>query len=229
MAAREFALLSLVNAGTSPATGTGIPHTGPTIRNEFNAFHAPSFSRPGFGRSILQPLQPGLQLRQVGRSKPTDVGVLKRSLTRPRHDRRDLSLRHTREPSCEGQDLVPQLGELRNRNVTVPTRAPSPRSLSAWLRLSRGASRTCTGAVRRAPVRFRRVTVPRFVGTVAIPWYSTIRIGMTIRGLGNTGHDLSAARHCSRQPGGLHLEVGVWRELCQKWRISTKFGASFTR
>jgi hypothetical protein len=40
---------------------------------------------------------------------------------------------------------------------------------------------------------------------------------------------LIAARHCSRQPGGLHLEVGAWRELCQKWRISTKFGASFTR
>ncbi len=36
---------------------------------------------------------------------------------------------------------------------------------------------------------------------------------MTIRGLGNTGRDLSAARHGWRQPGGLHLDLGAWRSV----------------
>ncbi len=44
-----------------------------------------SFQGFGFVRSILQPPHRSLQLRQVYWREPPDVGVLERSLTRPRH------------------------------------------------------------------------------------------------------------------------------------------------
>ena len=167
--------------GLLPAVLTGTRHNCPGVAavpreypvdhaQRLAAFHVTSLSGFRFVRGILQPLQRSLQLRLVCRREPTDVGVLERPLTRPRHDFTDLSLRYTREPSREGQDIVPQLVELRSRSVTVRARDSQPSKLRPGPVPVAELQTKLRCPVRRAPVRFRRLTVAGLVGTVAIPW-----------------------------------------------------------